>query len=102
MPTRAPVHRPHGSTAKQQQRQSDRRRGSASARGYDRRWRKYTRTFLACNPCCIECQRQGRLAAAAVVDHIVPHRGDDELFWNQENHQALCVPCHNAKTGKGE
>jgi 5-methylcytosine-specific restriction protein A len=33
-----------------------------------------------------------------VVDHIIPHRGNRELFWDTENWQALCTPCHNRKT----
>ena len=75
-------------------------RGSASARGYDRRWQKYTRSFLAEHPLCTECQRQGRVTAAQVVDHIIPHRGDPELFWDTKNHQALCKPCHDRKTAR--
>lgn len=35
---------------------------------------------------------------ATVVDHIVPHRGDDRLFWDEENWQALCKNCHDSKT----
>jgi hypothetical protein len=33
-----------------------------------------------------------------VVDHIVPHSGDHDLFWSAANHQTLCEPCHNRKT----
>ena len=32
-----------------------------------------------------------------VVDHIVPHRGDQELFWDVANNwQALCRQCHSS------
>ena len=34
------------------------------------------------------------------VDHIIPHRGDQKLFWDRNNWQALCKPCHDRKTGK--
>ncbi|WP_232215691.1 HNH endonuclease signature motif containing protein [Paracoccus sp. J55] len=34
-------------------------------------------------------------ADATLVDHIKPHRGDKALFWNWNNWQALCTPCHN-------
>jgi 5-methylcytosine-specific restriction endonuclease McrA len=27
---------------------------------------------------------------ATIVDHIKPHRGDQNLFWDQTNWQALC------------
>ena len=39
-----------------------------------------------------------RKRTETVVDHIVPHRGDQQLFWNQSNWQALCKPCHDHKT----
>ena len=35
---------------------------------------------------------------ATVVDHIIPHRGDQKLFWDQNNWQALCKSCHDKKT----
>lgn len=35
---------------------------------------------------------------AEVVDHIVPHRGDGKLFWDEGNWQALCKNCHDSKT----
>ena len=35
-----------------------------------------------------------------IVDHIIPHRGDLEMFWNQLNHQALCKRCHDSKTAR--
>lgn len=41
------------------------------------------------------CAKVGVDRAAEVVDHIVPHKGDLSLFWNQENWQSLCEPHHN-------
>lgn len=70
-------------------------RKSASARGYGARWRAFRLRFLAANPLCARCFKRGEVAAATVVDHIVPHRGDPELFWREGNHQSLCEPCHN-------
>ncbi|ETR05275.1 HNH endonuclease domain protein [Acinetobacter baumannii UH6907] len=37
-----------------------------------------------------------------MVDHIVPHRGDDKLFWDTKNHQALCKLCHDKVKQKEE
>jgi tetratricopeptide (TPR) repeat protein len=37
-------------------------------------------------------------AYAEVVDHIVPHRADRKLFWDQSNWQALCRMHHSKKT----
>ena len=71
---------------------------SASSRGYDWRWQKARKAFLLAHPLCEECKKQGRYVAATDVDHIVPHRGDPALFWDQGNWQALCHSCHSRKT----
>jgi 5-methylcytosine-specific restriction endonuclease McrA len=42
------------------------------------------------------CQSNGRVTAAAVVDHIKPHRGDAALFWDVTNWQALCKQHHDS------
>lgn len=76
-------------------------RGGANVRGYDARWRKARALFLRQNPLCAECRRNGALTPATVVDHIIPHRGDAALFWDQQNWQPLCAACHNGKTGHG-
>lgn len=73
-------------------------RVSSSGRGYDSRWRKYRSRYLKAHPLCVRCQEQGRLVKAAVVDHIVPHRGDARLFWDESNWQAMCKHCHDSKT----
>lgn len=78
------------------------KRESACQRGYDRRWRKAAAGFLAEHPLCAECERQGKVAPAECVDHIVPHRGDMELFWDVDNWQGLCIPHHQQKTARGE
>ena len=67
-------------------------------KGYDRRWCAARTRFLKVQPLCVKCLERGRLEKAAVVDHIVPHRGDRELFWNENNWQALCKSCHDTKT----
>lgn len=76
-------------------------RGSAASRGYDSRWRRARRAFLQAHPLCAECLRNGRYTAATVVDHIIPHRGDMNLFWDERNWQSLCRDCHDEKTGSG-
>jgi len=83
---------------KQTKREHDRQRGSAASRGYDWRWQKASKLYLANHPLCAECQRQGRVKVAALVDHIEPHRGDYGLFWDYSNWQSLCKECHNIKT----
>ena len=73
-------------------------RADASGRGYDSRWRKARKLFLKRHPLCEKCKEQGRFVKAEVVDHIVPHRGDGKLFWDESNWQALCKRCHDSKT----
>lgn len=76
----------------------DRYRGSASERGYDSRWQKARAGYLAVHPFCKRCLDTGKHTAATVVDHIVPHKGDKELFWDKNNWQPLCKRCHDIKT----
>ncbi len=79
-----------------------RKRASAAKRGYGRRWQRASKAWLAQHPLCAECDRGGHVTAAVLVDHIVPHRGDQKLFWNRGNWQSLCKPCHDTKTQRGE
>ncbi len=71
---------------------------SASGRGYGRAWQKASKQFLAANLLCVRCMAEGRYRKATVVDHIIPHRGDEKLFWDRENWQPLCKRCHDKKT----
>lgn len=80
---------------------ADRLRGGANERGYDKRWRKARGLFLRKHPLCEECRKRGALTPATVVDHIIPHRGDELLFWDEANWQPLCRACHDRKTGSG-
>lgn len=74
-----------------------RRRGSSTQRGYGYRWQKASKAYLAHHPLCVYCQQSRRITAATVVDHIVPHRGDQQLFWDSSNWQSLCATCHNSR-----
>ena len=102
MPTRPPV---HGAARRQREVKAkaqayDARRGTAASRGYDSRWKKARDGFLRKHPLCAECQEEGRVTAANVVDHIIPHKGDETLFWQRSNWRQLCTPHHNRKTAR--
>lgn len=71
-------------------------RRTAAQRGYGSRWQKARHTFLCEHPLCVMCEAQGRLEPATVVDHIQPHKGDQRLFWDSSNWQALCKQCHDS------
>lgn len=73
-------------------------RKGTSERGYDKRWQRESKKFLAAHKLCVRCLEQKKLTEATVVDHIIPHRGDEKLFWDQSNWQALCKRCHDQKT----
>lgn len=60
---------------------------------YTRRWRKAATRFIELNPLCVMCAP--RVVPATVVDHVIPHRGDMALFWDEKNWQSLCAPHHN-------
>jgi len=54
------------------------------------------RDHFKARPLCAECERQGRVTLATVLDHIAPlWAGGHE---SAANRQGLCVPCHDAKT----
>lgn len=74
------------------------RRGTASQRGYGAKWRKARIRWLQEHPLCVTCDAEGRVVAATVVDHIVPHKGDQRLFWDRRNWQSLCKYHHDQKT----
>jgi len=65
-----------------------------------RRWRETREAYLRQHPLCVECEKKGYLVPAVVCDHIVPHRGKYELFWDISNLQGLCARCHGRKTAK--
>ena len=71
---------------------------TTAQRGYGGKWQRYRLKFLERNVLCAMCHAQGKVTEATVVDHIVDHRGNQALFWDRANHQALCKPCHSVKT----
>ena len=57
------------------------------------RWKLMRKEQLSADPTCRQCG-----APATVADHVVPHRGDETLFWAKDNLQSLCRDCSNTKT----
>jgi len=60
-------------------------------------WRSASMSHLARNPLCVFCEQHGRLTPAQCVDHIIPWRGDTQLFLEHGNWQSLCNTCHGRK-----
>lgn len=64
------------------------------------RWLALRKIMLATHPLCAECRRQGRVTVATEIDHIKPHKGDLFGFFEIQNLQPLCKPCHSRKTAR--
>ena len=80
-----------------------RRRVSAAYHGWYSKpiWTKRLRPDqLAREPFCRVCAAQGIRTRAVVVDHVVPFRGDWDLFVSPANHQSLCKYHHDQKTAR--
>lgn len=78
----------------------DQRRPSAAKRLYGRAWQKARLHYLRTHTLCVECEREGLIRAATVVDHRIPHQGDKRLFWDRSNWQPLCTSHHSRKTAR--
>lgn len=88
--------------AKLHEKQSDVARDSSHKRGYNWRWRNYSKAFLRRpeNQIC-KLHLPGCTILAECVDHIDPPDGpDDPRFWDKSNHQAACIRCNSVKGHK--
>lgn len=94
MPNKAKTFRPNPRAKKP----SEAARGNRHDRGYTSRWDRARRAYLNAHPLCVDCQAQGRITAATCVDHVVPHRGNDELFWDEAGWASCCASCHSRRT----
>lgn len=78
-------------------------KSGANARGYTYRWQKASKAFLREHPLC-QCEDcdegRKRVTEAAVIDHIVPHQGNEELFWDRSNWRSMAKECHDRKTAR--
>src|ERR1700692_4646638 len=66
-------------------------RPTAAQRGYGSRGQEGRKAYLREHPIAVDWfkRHEGRIYAAEVVDHIIPHRGDMKLFWDPANWQGL-------------
>jgi len=79
----------HAHLAQQARKPDD--RPSASARGYDAKWRRVRAAYLKRHSECVVCGEQ-----ATEVDHIVPLADGGTHQWT--NLQAMCKTHHSQKT----
>lgn len=70
---------------------------------YDtKRWKALRLYQLGIEPTCRKCRAVERITAACVVDHVTPHKGSLDLFFDAANLQSLCKPCHDASKQREE
>jgi len=95
-------------------------RPSARERGYDSKWEKARKAFLAKleNQFCERCKARGLLNAGnlrmdgtvqanprrmhLVVNHRIPHKGDQRLFWDRSNWEVACPDDHDIRIQQEE
>jgi 5-methylcytosine-specific restriction protein A len=93
MPERPPVFRPPGWKPREPW---ERRATYTDRRVRGRAGQRMRAEVLAEEPCCRLCLGEGKRVRATEVDHIVPLAlGGSEA---RANKQALCKPCHEAKS----
>ncbi|KGT75807.1 hypothetical protein MA20_31955 [Bradyrhizobium japonicum] len=103
MPVKPPTFRPQGQRSRRQANvEYDAKRGSARQRGYSPRWDKAAYAYKGLHPFCVGCKAVGRLVACEVVDHIIPHKGDQKLMWDGRNWQSACRFHHDVVKQKLE
>ncbi len=75
---------------------------NATRDGYDHRWRKFRKAFLAQHPLCAGkwsvCERKGLVVVATDVDHERRVTGKHDPHFYTGPFNALCSTCHRAKT----
>jgi len=75
-------------------------RPTAAQRGYDSKWSRESKAFLALPGnqfCACGCGRP-----ADMVDHIIAHKGDKKLFWDRKNWAAKNRSCNSRKAARFE
>lgn len=66
-----------------------------------KRWHRRRRHQLKDHPFCVMCLENGVYTPGKVADHVKPHRGDEELFFNGEL-QTLCKTHHDSTKQRQE
>lgn len=60
-------------------------------------WRRFRNWYLSKHPLCEQCEAEGRLTLAAMVDHILEIK-DGGALTDEGNAMSLCWKCHGIKT----
>jgi 5-methylcytosine-specific restriction protein A len=60
------------------------------------RWRKIRNAWLNDHPFCFQCEKNGVVKIATVLDH----KDGDANNNDESNYQSLCASCHSRKTAR--
>lgn len=74
------------------------RRLYKTARWQALRLRVLARDLYTCQVCGRLEGRKGQM----VANHIEPHKGDEALFWSEDNLAATCKTCHDSAIQRDE
>ncbi|AYJ92048.1 MULTISPECIES: HNH endonuclease [Serratia] len=61
-----------------------------------KRWYRLRYHQLQKQPLCEFHLKRDQVVSASIVDHVKPHKGDEELFHDPDNLQSLCKRCHDS------
>ena len=78
------------------------KRPKTAARGYDGRWQRKRKRYLAEHPLCVDCEANDMVTPASEVHHVRKIKDRPDLRLEDANLMALCPPCHAIRTGRGE
>ena len=70
-----------------------------TARWQRLRWDILVRDLFTCQ---CGCGRTLNDTSQLVADHIIPHRGDERMFWDRSNLQCLTKACHDSAKQRQE
>lgn len=60
------------------------------------RYRRLRHAHASANPLCRFCLITEDISPVDVVDHVKPHKGDLDLFFDPDNLQSLCKHHHDS------
>jgi 5-methylcytosine-specific restriction protein A len=96
------VYRPLGQPTPAQREQTWPSRRHPGRRWYfTARWKARRAQQLGEHPLCVVCLAESRTTPATDADHVIPHRWNEDLFWNGKL-QSMCHAHHAAKTASEE
>lgn len=87
---------------RESQRPNHKRYGTDGKKLYGYRWEQFRTRFLSCNPLCVDCEDNGRVAIANEVHHVIKVSQRPDLMYDEGNCLPLCESCHSKRTRRGE